>query len=120
MKLCLSTAYHPQMDGQSERTIPTLEDMLQAYALETTGIWDDHLSLAKFTYNSSFHSSIKMPLYEALYKTKCRTPSCCLEVGEKQFAGPKMVQRTADKVKMIQERMLDAQSRQKNYADMKR
>lgn len=65
-KLCLSTAYYPQKDRKSERTIQTLEYMLQACAFEFTGSWDDHLPLAEFTYNNCYHSSIKIPHYEAL------------------------------------------------------
>jgi hypothetical protein len=119
-KLCLSTAYHPQTDGQSERTIQTLEDMLRACTLEIAGSWDDHLPLVEFAYNNSYHSSIKMAPYEALYGRKCRTPSCWLEAGEKHFTGPEIVHQTADKVKIIRERMLAAQSRQKSYADLRR
>ncbi|KAI3770363.1 hypothetical protein L6452_01492 [Arctium lappa] len=92
----LSTTYHPQTDGQSERTIQTLEDMLR------------------------YHSSIGMAPFEALYGRKCRTPVCWLEAGEKQFAGPEIVQKTADKVKIIRERLKTAQDWQKSYADKKR
>lgn len=63
MKVCLSTAYHPQMDGTSERTIQNFEDMLRECALEFNGSWDDHLPLVEFTYNNSYHSSIKVPHY---------------------------------------------------------
>ena len=119
-KLCLSTAYHPQTDGQSERTIQTLEDMLRACTLEFKGNWDEHLPLVEFSYNNSFHSSIKMAPYQALYGQKCRTPSCWLEAGEKQFMGPEIVHETAEKLKVIRERMLAAQDRQKSYADKKR
>jgi len=66
-ELNLSTAFHPQTDGQSERTIQTLEDMLRACALDYTGNWDHHLPLAEFSYNNSYHSSIEMAPYEALY-----------------------------------------------------
>nr|KAJ0212322.1 hypothetical protein LSAT_V11C400157430 [Lactuca sativa] len=113
-------AYHPQTDGQSERTIQTLEDMLRACTLEFQGNWDEHLPLVEFSYNNSFHSSIKMTLYQALYGQKCRTPSCWLKVGEKQFMGPEIVHQTAEKLKIIRERMLAAQDRQNSYADNKR
>ena len=69
----LSTAYHPQTDGQSERTIQTLEDMLRACVLEYGGSWDSHLPLIEFAYNNSYHSSIGMPPYEMLYGRRCRT-----------------------------------------------
>ncbi|KAI3696885.1 hypothetical protein L6452_29480 [Arctium lappa] len=116
----LSTAYHPQTDGQSERTIQTLEDMLRSCVIDFGGSWDSHLPLVEFAYNNSYHSSIGMAPFEALYGRKCRTPVCWLEAGEKQFAGPEIVQETADKVKCIRERMKAAQDRQKSYADKKR
>ena len=66
-KLNMSTAYHPQTDGQSERTIQTIEDMLRVCALDFEGSWDEHLPLVEFSYNNSYHASIGMPPYEALY-----------------------------------------------------
>ena len=66
-KLNLSTAYHPQTDGQSERTIQTLEDMLRACVIDFRGSWDSHLPLIEFSYNNSYHSSINMAPFEALY-----------------------------------------------------
>ncbi|KAL8120809.1 hypothetical protein AgCh_017842 [Apium graveolens] len=69
-KLKMSTAYHPQMDGQSERTIQTIEDMLRTCAIDFKGNWDDHLPLIEFSYNNSYHASIGMPPYEALYGRK--------------------------------------------------
>ena len=65
-KLKFSTTYQPQTDGQSERTIQTLEDMLRACMLDFKGSWDDHLHLVEFSYNYSFQASIKMEPYEAL------------------------------------------------------
>ena len=82
MVLNFSTAFHPQSDGQTERTIKTLEDMLRACALELQGCWEDHLSLIEFAYNNSYHSSIGMVPYEVLYGRPCRSPVCCSEVGE--------------------------------------
>ena len=75
-KLQFSTAFHPQTDGQSERTIQTLEDMMRACAMEFKGNWNNHLSLLEFAYNNSFHSSTGMAPYEALYGRKCRSPIC--------------------------------------------
>ncbi|XP_073031150.1 uncharacterized protein [Primulina eburnea] len=74
MKVTLSTAYNPQTDGQTERTIQTLEDMLRACALEFSNNWSTHLSLIEFAYNNSYHNSIGMAPYEALYGRKCRSP----------------------------------------------
>ena len=73
-KLRFSTAFHPQTDGQSERTIQTLEDMLRANALQAKNSWDTQLPLAEFAYNNSYHSSIGMAPFEALYGRKCKTP----------------------------------------------
>ena len=73
-KVKFSTAYHPQTDAQSERTIQTLEDLLRAYVMDWKGEWDKDISLVEFTYNNSYHSSIQMAPYEALYGRKCITP----------------------------------------------
>ncbi|KAI3740310.1 hypothetical protein L2E82_30738 [Cichorium intybus] len=94
-KVLMSTAYHPQTDGQSERTIQTLEDMLRACVIDFGGSWEDHLPLVEFAYNNSYHSSIQMAPYEALCGAPCRTPTCWTELGEKAVA----------------------QNRQKQYAD---
>ncbi|KAI3669035.1 hypothetical protein L6452_40254 [Arctium lappa] len=102
-KVKLSTTYHPQTDGQSERTIQTLEDMLRSCVIDFGGDWDSHIPLVEFAYNNSYHSSLGKAPFEALYRRKCRMPTCWLEAGEKQFAGPEIVQETADKVKGIQE-----------------
>ncbi|GKG39400.1 putative nucleotidyltransferase, ribonuclease H [Tanacetum coccineum] len=75
-------AFHPQTDGQSERTIQTLEDMLRACALEWTSSWDEYLCLVEFAYNNSWHASIKAAPFELLYGKKCRAPICWDEVGE--------------------------------------
>ncbi|GFZ05260.1 hypothetical protein Acr_17g0008320 [Actinidia rufa] len=111
--LSFSTAFHPQMDGQSERTIQTLEDMLRLCVLDFQGNWEMHLPLVEFAYNNSFHSSIGMAPYKALYGRKCRSPICWTEVGERHMLGPKIVQLTTDKIKVIQQRLQTAQSRQK-------
>ena len=73
-KLTMSSSYHPQTDGQSERTIQSLEDLLRTCVLDHLGAWDEVLRLIEFTYNNNFHMSIDMAPYEALYGRKCRTP----------------------------------------------
>ncbi|GJR70231.1 putative reverse transcriptase domain-containing protein [Tanacetum coccineum] len=85
--LDMSTAYHPQTDGQSERTIQTLEDMLRACAIDFGKGWVNHLPLVEFSYNNSYHASIKAAPFEALYGRKCRSPVCWTEVGERQILG---------------------------------
>ncbi|GJR68832.1 putative reverse transcriptase domain-containing protein [Tanacetum coccineum] len=86
--LDMSTAYHPQTDGQSERTIQTLEDMLRACVIDFGNGWVKHLPLVEFSYNNSYHASIKAAPFEALYGRKCRSPVCWAEVGEVQLTGP--------------------------------
>ena len=119
-KLNMSTAYHPQTDGQSERTIQTLEDMLRVCVIDFKGSWDEHLPLIEFAYNNSYHASIGMPPYEALYGRRCRSPLCWDEVGEKEILGPDLVQRTRDIIKLVRGRLVAAQDRQRKYADPKR
>ncbi|GJV42385.1 putative reverse transcriptase domain-containing protein [Tanacetum coccineum] len=118
--ICMSTAYHPETDGQSERTIQTLEDMLRACVIDFGKGWVKHLPLAEFSYNNSYHASIKAAPYEALYGRKCRSPVCWAEVGEAQLTGPELIQETTEKVVLIKQRMQAAQDRQKSYADRKR
>ncbi|GKC49264.1 putative reverse transcriptase domain-containing protein [Tanacetum coccineum] len=81
--LDMSTAYHPQTDGQSKRTIQTLEDMLHACVIDFGSSWDRHLPLVEFSYNNSYHTSIKVAPYEALYGQKCRSP---VYLSEKSYA----------------------------------
>nr|GFB52774.1 putative reverse transcriptase domain-containing protein [Tanacetum cinerariifolium] len=81
-RLDMSTAYHPETDGQSERTIQTLEDMLRACAIDFGKGWVNHLQLVEFSYNNSYHATIKAAPFEALYGRKCRSPVCWTEVGE--------------------------------------
>ncbi|KAD6118841.1 hypothetical protein E3N88_10112 [Mikania micrantha] len=119
-RLDMSTAYHPQTDGQSERTIQTLEDMLRACVIEFGSSWDTHLPLIEFSYNNSYHTSIKAAPFEALYGRKCRSPICWTEVGESQLTGPEIIQETTDKIFKIRDRLRAAQDRQKSYADVRR
>ncbi|GJZ27255.1 putative reverse transcriptase domain-containing protein [Tanacetum coccineum] len=113
----MSTAYHPQTDGQSERTIQTLEDMLRAYVIDFGSSWDRHLPLVEFSYNNSYHASIKAAPYEALYGRKCRSPVCWSEVGDSQLTDPELIRDMTEKIVQIKNRLLAARSRQKSYAD---
>ncbi|KAD0254408.1 hypothetical protein E3N88_44556 [Mikania micrantha] len=110
----LSTAYHPQTDGQSERTIQTLEDMLRSCVIDFGGSWDTHLPLIEFSYNNSYHTSIQCAPFEALYGRKCRSPVCWTEVGDSQVVGPELIQEKTDKIKIIQSRLKAARDRQKS------
>ncbi|GJY00155.1 putative reverse transcriptase domain-containing protein [Tanacetum coccineum] len=118
--LDMSTAYHPQTDRQSERTIQTLKDMLRACVIDFGKGWVNHLPLVEFSYNNSYHASIKAAPFEALYGRKCRSPVCWAEVGEVQLTGPEIVQETTEKVIQIKQRIQAARDRQKSYANLKR
>nr|KYP60677.1 Retrotransposable element Tf2 [Cajanus cajan] len=100
-KLDVSSAFHPQRDGQSERTIQSLEDLLWACVLDHLGSWEEVLPLVEFTYNNNFHASIVMAPFEALYGIRCRTPLCWYQDGESVVGGPELILQTNGKVKMI-------------------
>nr|GEX18512.1 putative reverse transcriptase domain-containing protein [Tanacetum cinerariifolium] len=119
-RLDMSTAYHPKTDGQSERTIQTLEDMLRACVLNFGKGWDKHLPLVEFSYKNSYHTSIKAAPFEALYGRKCRSPICWAEVGDRQLTGPEIIHETTQKIVQIKSRIQAARDRQKNYADLNR
>ncbi|GJW97367.1 putative reverse transcriptase domain-containing protein [Tanacetum coccineum] len=97
--LDMSTAYHPQTNGQSKRTIQTLEDMLRACVIDFGKGWVNHLPLVEFSHNNSYHASIKAASFEALYGRKCCSPVCWAE---------------------IKQRIQAARDRQKSYPDLKR
>ncbi|GJZ69474.1 putative reverse transcriptase domain-containing protein [Tanacetum coccineum] len=119
-RLDMSTAYHPETDGQSERTIQTLEDMLRACVLDFGKNWDRHLPLVEFSYNNSYHTSIKAAPFEALYGRKCRSPVCWAEVGDAQLTGPAIIHETTEKIVQIKNRIQAARDRQKSYANIRR
>ncbi|GJR75383.1 putative reverse transcriptase domain-containing protein [Tanacetum coccineum] len=116
----MSTTYHPETDGQSERTIQTLEDMLRACVIDFGKGWDKHLPLVEFSYNNSYHASIKAAPFEALYGRKCRSPVCWAEVGDSQFTGPEIIQETTEKIVQIRQRLQAARDRQRSYVNVRR
>ncbi|WMV46918.1 hypothetical protein MTR67_040303 [Solanum verrucosum] len=93
--------------------------MLRAYVIDFKGNWDAHLPLIEFAYNNSYHSSIQMPPFDALYGRRCRSPIGWFEVGEVGLIGPDLVHQAMEKVNVIQERLKTAQS-QKSYTDVRR
>ncbi|GJU47472.1 hypothetical protein Tco_1204738 [Tanacetum coccineum] len=115
-QLDMSTTYHPETDGQSERTIQTLEDMLRACVIDFGKGWDKHLPLVEFSYNNSYHASIKAAPFEALYGRKCRSPVCWAEVGDSQLTGPEIIQETTEKIVQIRQHLQAARDRQRSYA----
>ncbi|GJR02165.1 putative reverse transcriptase domain-containing protein [Tanacetum coccineum] len=118
--LDMSTAYHPQTDGQSERTIQTLEDMLRVCVLDFGKGWDKHLPLVEFLYNNDYHTSIKAAPFEVLYGRKCRSPICWDEVGDSQLTCLEIIHETTEKIIQIKSRIQAVFDRQKSYADVRR
>nr|GEX57966.1 retrotransposable element Tf2 [Tanacetum cinerariifolium] len=116
-RLKFSTSFHPETDGQTERTIQTLEDILRSCALEWMGNWDEYLCLVKFAYNNSWHASIKAAPYELLYGRKYRASICWNKVDERVIEGPELIEVTTEKVAVAKEKLKEARSRQKSYAD---
>ncbi|GJU75457.1 putative reverse transcriptase domain-containing protein [Tanacetum coccineum] len=119
-QLDMSTAYHPETDGQSERTIQTLKDMLRACVIDFRKGWERHLPLVEFSYNNSYHASIKAAPFEALYGRKCRSPVCWAEVGDVQLTGPEIIHETTKKIVQIRQRLQAARDRQRSYANVRR
>jgi transposase InsO family protein len=119
-KLIRSSAYHPQTDGQTERVNQILEDMLRACVLQYGKNWDQCLSLAEFSYNNSYQTSIRMAPFEALYGRRCRTPLNWSQTGERKVFGLDLVSEVEGKIRIIQANLKTAQSRQKSYADIRR
>ncbi|GKA51955.1 putative reverse transcriptase domain-containing protein [Tanacetum coccineum] len=101
----------------TERTIQTVEDMLHACVIDFGSSWDQHLPLVEFSYNNSYHTSIKAVPYEALYGQKCRSPICWNEVGDSQLTGPELIHETMEKIVQIKNHLLTARSCQKSYAN---
>ena len=100
-QLTMSTAFHLQTDGQSERTIQVLKDMLRACVLNHKGSWEEHLPLVEFAYNNTYQVSIQMAPYKDLYGRPCRSSICWIEVGESSITGPNLIRDTSKKVSLI-------------------
>ena len=119
-RLNFSTTFHLQTDGQLERLIQVLEDMLRDWVMEFPGSWDRYIPLMEFAYNYSYQASIGMALYETLYGQRCRTLVCWTELNVHKVIGPDIVKDTEEKVQVIWQRLKVANDRQKSYADLKR
>ncbi|GJT03125.1 putative reverse transcriptase domain-containing protein, partial [Tanacetum coccineum] len=94
-------------------------DMLRACVLDFRKGWDRHLPLVEFSYNNSYHTSIKAAPFKALYGRKCRSPICWAEVGESRLTGPEIVHEATEKIVQIKIRIQAARDRQKSYADVR-
>ncbi|GJR73107.1 putative reverse transcriptase domain-containing protein [Tanacetum coccineum] len=107
-------------NGQSERTTQTLEDMLRACVMDFGKGRDRHLPLTEFSYNNSYHTSIKATPFEALYGRKCRSPIYWAEVGDAQLTGPEIIRETTEKIIQIKHRLQALRDQQRSYADKRR
>ncbi|GJY23113.1 putative reverse transcriptase domain-containing protein [Tanacetum coccineum] len=94
--------------------------MLRACVLDFGKNWDRHLPLVEFSYNNSYHTSIKVEPFEALYGRKCRSPVCWAEVGDAQLTGLAIIHETTKKIIQIKSRIQAARDRQKSYANVRR
>ena len=119
-RLNFSTAFHPQTNGQSEKLIQVLKDMLRGCVMDFTGSWDRYIPLIEFAYNNNYQSSISMASYEALYGWRCRTPVCWTKLNEHKVIGPDIVKDTEAKVQVIRKRLKAGSDQQKSYANLKR
>ncbi|GJU13362.1 putative reverse transcriptase domain-containing protein [Tanacetum coccineum] len=117
-QLDMSTSYHPETDGQSERTIQTLEDMLRACVIDFGKGWERHLPLVEFSYNNSYHASIKATPFKALYDRKCQSPVCWAEVGDFQLTGLEIIHETTKKIVQILQRLQAVRDWQRSYANI--
>jgi transposase InsO family protein len=115
-----SSAYHPQTDGQTERVNQILEDMLRACVIHYGKNWDKYISLAEFSYNNNYQSSLKMAPFEALYGRRCRTPLNWSQAGEREIFGPDQVLKVEDKVRVIKKNLEAPQATQKSYHNKRR
>ncbi|GJW66588.1 putative reverse transcriptase domain-containing protein [Tanacetum coccineum] len=118
-QLDMSMACHLETDGQSERTIQTLEDMLRACVINFGKGWERHLPLVEFSYNNSYHASIKAAPFKALYCRKCRSPVCWAEVRDVQLTGPEIIHETTEKIVQIRQRLQAARDRKRSYANVR-
>nr|GEV13936.1 reverse transcriptase domain-containing protein [Tanacetum cinerariifolium] len=112
-----STTYHLEIDGQSERTIQTLEDMLRAHVIDFGKGWEKHLPLIEFSYNNNYHASIKAASFKTLYGQKYRSPVCWAKVKDVQLTRPEKIHETTKKIVQIRQRLQAARDRQRSYAN---
>ena len=119
-QLCFSSAYHPQSDGQTERVNQVVEDILRAYYSREPSKWMQYLPLVEYAYNSSYHQSIGMTLFNALYGQECLSPRNFSDPTIRVEALRQMIEEMEAQTKAIRKDIQAAQDRQKHYADGKR
>jgi hypothetical protein len=99
LNLCI--AYHPEIDGKTERVNQVMEDILRMYVMDNQTHWEKYLPLVEFTYNNNFHSSIGMPPYEALYGRPCIPPLSWERLEYRVTVGPELIQEMEEQVVQI-------------------
>eukprot|EP00253_Pinus_taeda_P010972 PITA_10972 len=119
-QLNFNTAYHPQIDGQTERVNQVVEDMLRAYVMQQPMLWEEYLHLVEFAYNNGYHTLTQMSPFEVLYDRKFRTPSSWGGPEDRLSLGPEILKEMEDMVKRVRANLKAAQDRQKNFVDQKR
>nr|GEV01805.1 reverse transcriptase domain-containing protein [Tanacetum cinerariifolium] len=119
-QLDMTTAYRPETDRQSERTIQTLKDMLRACVIDFEKGWEKHLLLVEFSYNNSYNASIKAAPVEAIYGRKYRSPVYWAEVGDVQLTGLEIIHETTKKIMQIVVTNVRHSDRQRSYANVRR
>jgi hypothetical protein len=119
-QLNLSTVYHPEKYGRTERVNQVMEDMLRMYVMDNQTQWEKYLPLVEFAYNNSFHSSIRIPPYEALYRRPCRMSLSWDRLEDRVTVGPELIQEMEEQVIQIRQRLKEAQDRMKSCADAQR
>jgi hypothetical protein len=119
-QLNFNTEYHPETDGQTERTNQTLEDMLRMYVMDQQKHWEEFLPLVEFAYNNSYQTTIKMAPFEFLYGRPCRTPLSWDWLENRVLVGPEAIQEMQEQIQTIRHRIKEAQDRQKSYVDANR
>jgi hypothetical protein len=118
--LNFSTRYHPQTDGQTERTNQIIEDMLRMYVIKKPSKWEDYLHLVEFAYNNGYQTPTKLRPFEIPYGRKCTTPISWDNPTDRLMVGPEMLQEMENMVRKVQQNLKEAHDRHKSYADQKR
>ena len=118
-KLIFSTAYHPQMDGETERVNQVLEDILWMYVRDYPKKWEEYLHLVEFAYNNHYQASTKLSPFEILYGGKCTTAITWSNPVDRLMLGTDMLKALELTVKQVQSNLKTAQDRKKSHADLK-
>ncbi|GJS99741.1 putative reverse transcriptase domain-containing protein [Tanacetum coccineum] len=118
-RLTKSAHFIPTRETDGMETLIRFWQSLQN-AFDFVKGWERHLPFVEFSYNNSYHDSIKAAPFEALYGQKCRSPVCWAKVGDVQLTGPEIIHETTEKIVQIRQRLQAARDRQRSYANVRR